>query len=266
MARLEKKQTRKGKHPMSESQKVIEIEVLRYLPESDKEPHREVYKVPFSDDMSVLQGAQYIKDNLDGSLTFRWSCRMAICGSCGMMINGIPKLSCETFLRDYYPNRITIEALANFPIEKDLVTDLSGFIEKLEAIQPYIIPKEERTLEQGEYLQTPEQFNAYIQFTSCINCTLCYAACPQVGLNPDFIGPAAIALAHRYNMDSRDGGTAQRMALLASEDGVYNCSAVGYCSEVCPKHVDPGNAVNINKIEAAKDYFLRFLSPKGGAK
>ena len=105
MARKAKKQTRKGKHPMSETQKVIEIEVLRYLPESDQAPHSEVYKVPFTDDMSVLQGAQYIKDNFDGSLTFRWSCRMAICGSCGMMINGIPKLSCETFIRDYYPNR-----------------------------------------------------------------------------------------------------------------------------------------------------------------
>ena len=118
---------------MSETQKVIEIEILRYLPESDQAPHSEVYKVPFTDDMSVLQGAQYIKDNFDGSLTFRWSCRMAICGSCGMMINGIPKLSCETFLRDYYPNRITIEALANFPIEKDLVVDLSGFIESSKA-------------------------------------------------------------------------------------------------------------------------------------
>ena len=191
---------------MSDTQKIIEIEVLRYLPESDKEPHREVYKVAFTDDMSVLQGAQYIKDNFDGSLTYRWSCRMAICGSCGMMINGIPKLSCETFLRDYYPNRISIEALAHFPIEKDLVVDLSGFIEKLESIQPYIIPKEPRTLEQGEYLQSPQQFNDYIQFTSCINCTLCYAACPQVGLNPDFIGPGAMALLHRYNMDSRDGG------------------------------------------------------------
>ena len=87
---------------MSESLKIIEIEVLRYQPESDAAPHSEIYKVPFSDDMSVLQGAQYIKDNFDGTLTFRWSCRMAICGSCGMMINGIPKLSCSTFLRDYY--------------------------------------------------------------------------------------------------------------------------------------------------------------------
>lgn len=251
---------------MADQQKTIEIEVLRYHPEKDKEPHRQVFEVPFTDDMSVLQGVQYIKDYLDGSLSFRWSCRMAICGSCGMMINGIPSLSCQTFLRDYYPARVRVEALAHFPIERDLVIGMEGFIEKLESIQPYIIPKEPRSLGQGEYLQTPEQLNLYEQFSSCINCLLCYAACPQFGLNPEFIGPAATALLHRYNVDSRDGGKAERMELVNSEEGVFNCTAVGYCSEVCPKHVDPANAVNQNKTNSAADYFLRFLSPKGGAK
>ncbi|MDR1275459.1 MAG: succinate dehydrogenase/fumarate reductase iron-sulfur subunit [Candidatus Accumulibacter sp.] len=243
--------------------RIIEIEVLRYNPESDAAPRSEVYKVPFTDDMSVLQGAQYIKDNFDGSLTFRWSCRMAICGSCGMMINGIPKLSCETFLRDYYPNRVSLEALAHFPIEKDLVVDWSGFMEKLESVHPYIIPKEERAIEEGEYLQTPKQFAEYIQYAACINCTLCYSACPQFGLDPDFIGPGAMAILHRYNADSRDGGADTRMEVVASEDGVFTCSAAAYCSEVCPKHVDPAKAVNINKINASLDYFLRFLRPKG---
>ncbi len=251
---------------MSETQKTIEIEVLRYHPEKDKEPHQQVFEVPFTDDMSVLQGVQYIKDYLDGSLSFRWSCRMAICGSCGMMINGIPSLSCQTFLRDYYPARVRVEALSHFPIERDLVINMDGFIDKLESIQPYIIPKESRTLAEGEYLQTPEQLAAYEQFSSCINCLLCYAACPQFGLNPSFIGPAATALLHRYNVDSRDGGKAERMELINSEEGVFNCTAVGYCSEVCPKHVDPANAVNQNKTNAAADYFLRFLGPKGGAK
>lgn len=251
---------------MPEQQKTIEIEVLRYNPETDTEPHQQVFQVPFTDDMSVLQGVQYIKDYLDGSMSFRWSCRMAICGSCGMMINGIPNLSCQTFLRDYYPGRVRVEALAHFPIERDLVINMEGFIEKLESIQPYIIPKEARPLAQGEYLQTPAQLNAYEQFSSCINCMLCYAACPQFGLNPDFVGPAALALLHRYNIDSRDGGKAERMELVNSEEGVFNCTAVGYCSEVCPKHVDPANAVNQNKTNSAIDYFLRFVAPKGGAK
>ncbi|HRD35810.1 MAG TPA: 2Fe-2S iron-sulfur cluster-binding protein, partial [Rhodocyclaceae bacterium] len=195
-----------------------------------------------------------------------WSCRMAICGSCGMMINGDPKLSCKTFLRDIHPATVRVEALNHFPIERDLVVVMDDFIDKLERIQPYIIPAEPRSLDQGAYLQTPAQLDKYEQFSSCINCLLCYAACPQYGLNPTFIGPGALALLHRYNADSRDGASAQRMELVAAEEGVFNCTAVGYCSEVCPKHVDPANAVNQNKTTAAADYFARFLKPKGSGK
>jgi fumarate reductase iron-sulfur subunit len=82
-------------------------------------------------------------------------------------------------------------------------------------------------------------------------------------LNSSFIGPAAMALVHRYNLDTRDGGSAERNPYVQAEEGVFNCTAVGYCSEVCPKDVDPANAVNVNKTESAKDYFLRFLRPKG---
>ena len=142
----------------------------------------------------------------------------------------------------------------------------SGFVKKLESVKPYIIPKKPRTLDQGEYLQTPEQLEQFEQFSSCINCMLCYAACPQFGLNPDFIGPGVLALLHRYNVDSRDGGRDERMEIMSTEEGVWDCTAVGYCSEVCPKHVDPANAVNQNKVNSAKDYFLRFLSPKGASK
>lgn len=248
------------------AEKTITIEVLRYRPEQDQTPFFQTYQIPFSDDMSVLQALLYIKDEVDETLSFRWSCRMAICGSCGMMINGNPKLSCKTFLRDIHPATVRVEALNHFPIERDLVVVMDDFIDKLERIQPYIIPAEPRTLAQGEYLQTPAQLEKYEQFSACINCLLCYAACPQYGLNPEFIGPGALALLHRYNADSRDGASAQRMELVAAEEGVFNCTAVGYCSEVCPKHVDPANAVNQNKTTAAADYFLSFLKPGGSGK
>ena len=244
--------------------KTIEVQVLRYRPEQEPEPVWESHLVPYTHDTSVLQALQYIKDEIDGALSFRWSCRMAICGSCGMMINGKPELSCKTFLRDLLPGPVRIEALAHFPIERDLVVNAKGFIEKLESIKPYIIPKEPRSLAEGEYLQTPEQLEQFEQYSSCINCMLCYAACPQVGLDPDFTGPGVLALLHRYNADSRDGGQAQRMEVVNSTAGVWNCTAVGYCSEVCPKHVDPANAVNQNKVNSAKDYFLRLITPKGG--
>ena len=246
--------------------RIIEIEVLRYRPEQDAEPVKETFQVPFTNDMSVLQGLQYIKDELDGSLSFRWSCRMAICGSCGMMINGKPKLGCQTFLRDYYPGNVRVEALAHFPIEKDLVVGVEDFVGKLASIKPFIIPKEPRTLEQGEYLQTPAQRDEYEQFSSCINCMLCYAACPQYGLNDEFMGPGVLALLHRYNADSRDGAREERMQIVHQEEGVWSCTAVGYCSEVCPKGVDPANAVNQNKVNSAKDFFLRFVAPKGAGK
>ena len=249
---------------MADTPRTIEIEVLRYRPEQEAEPVWQRYAVPFTDDMSVLQALQYIKDEIDGSLSFRWSCRMAICGSCGMMVDGKPKLSCQTFLRDLLPGPVRVEALAHFPIERDLVVDLSGFVRKLESIKPYLIPREPRALSEGEYLQTPHQLEQFEAYSGCINCTLCYAACPQFGLDPDFTGPGVLALLHRYNADSRDGGREQRMPLLNAEEGVWGCTAVGYCSEVCPKKVDPANAVNQNKVNSAKDYFVNLLLPRGG--
>jgi len=242
--------------------KTIVIEVMRYRPEQESEPVWERFTVPYTDDMSVLQGLQAIKDDQDGSLSFRWSCRMAICGSCGMMINGKPMLSCQTFLRDFAPGPIRVEALAHLPIERDLVVSVEPFVKKLESVKPYIIPKEARTLEQGEYLQSPEELERIEQYSSCINCMLCYAACPQFGIDPEFTGPGVLALLHRYNADSRDGGQAERMEVLNAQDGVWSCTAVGYCSEVCPKGVDPARAVNQNKMNSATDYFFsRFLLP-----
>ncbi len=251
---------------MADGTKTIEIEVLRYRPEQDDEPFYQNYSVAFDDDWSVLQGLQYIKDDLDSTLSFRWSCRMAICGSCGVMINGVPSLGCRTFLRHYYPHKIRVEALEHFPIERDLVVVVDDFIDKLERIKPYIIPKQPRKLEEGEYLQTTAQLDKYRQFSTCINCMLCYSACPQYGLDSNFTGPGIMALLHRYNSDSRDNGRSERMELGHSHEGFWGCSAVAYCSEVCPKEVDPANAINQNKMGSALDYFLRFVAQRGAVK
>jgi fumarate reductase iron-sulfur subunit len=243
---------------MPESRTIV-LEVLRYQPEGPAEPYVERFEVPYTDDTSVLQGLQHVKDAIDGSLTFRWSCRMAICGSCGMMVDGVPRLACRTFLRDFAPGPVRIEALEHFPIERDLVVDARDFVDKLTRIQPWIVPKEERPLAEGEYRQTPAELARFESFSHCINCMLCYAACPQYGLDRKFLGPGVTALMHRYNEDSRDAGREQRMALAGSDEGVFGCTAVGYCSEVCPKAVDPANAVNQTKTNAAVGWFARFL-------
>ena len=238
----------------------IELEILRYDPEKDAEPHFQTFSVPCHEDWVILDAINHVKDHMDSSVAYRWSCHMAVCGSCGMMVNGEAKLSCKAFVRDY-PDKIRVEPMANFPIERDLVVVMDDFMEKLKEVKPYIIPKEEKSVDQGEYLQTPLQLDAFKQYTLCINCLLCYSACPQYGLNSDFIGPAALALTYRYNQDSRDGGQKEREEVYASHDGVWECSFVGACSEVCPKHVDPAAAIQLGKVDAAVDYFTSFLTP-----
>ena len=156
--------------PRMAEKRTIEIEVLRYNPEKDAAPHFQSFQVPFTDDTSVLQGLLYIKDHLDGSLTFRWSCRMAICGSCGKMVNGKPELSCHTFLRDYYPGKVRIEPLNHFPVVRDLVIDQTDFFDKkLPSIKPYIVPKEAWDALHSNPLDRPSLLGHLLNFVDSPN-------------------------------------------------------------------------------------------------
>ena len=219
--------------------------------------------MPFRKDWVILDALNYIKDQLDGSLSFRWSCRMGVCGSCGMKVNRIPKLTCATFLGDFQPGPICVEPLDYFPVIRDLVVDLTDFMRKLNRVKPWIIRTAEKPLSEGEYLQTPAQLDTYTQFSMCINCMLCYSACPIYGLEPTFVGPAAIALAQRYNMDSRDQGAAERLELLSGKDGIWECTFVGECTKVCPKNVDPAGAIQQYKLAGVADWFKSLLLPRG---
>jgi len=241
----------------------ITLQVARYRPEKETEPTFQEYQVPCRKDWVVLDALNYIKDQLDGSLSFRWSCRMGICGSCGMTVNGTPKLTCAAFLTDYEPGPIRVEPLANFPIIRDLVIAMDDFLAKLTRVKPWIIRKDEKPVSEGEYLQSPEQLDDYKQYSMCINCMLCYAACPVVGLDPGFVGPAAIALAQRYNLDSRDEGRKQRLEVLSQHDAIWGCTFVGECTKVCPKDVDPAGAIQRYKINAVTEWFKSFLMPWG---
>ena len=202
---------------------------------------------------------------MDGTLSYRWSCQMGVCGSCGIMINNVPKLSCAAFLKDYYPDKISIEPLTGFPVERDLIFEMDDFMTKLTEIQPYIIRKEgeEKPLDEGEYLQSPAELAHFKQYSMCINCMLCYAACPVYALDSSFVGPAAIALGQRYNMDTRDQGRDARQELIASNEGIWECTFVGECSAVCPKDVDPAAAIQRAKISSTVDWFKDVLIPWG---
>jgi fumarate reductase iron-sulfur subunit len=241
----------------------IKLDVTRYSPERDAAPTSQTYEVPLRKDWVVLDGLNHIKDQIDGSLTYRWSCRMGICGSCGMMVNGEPKLTCATFLTEYAPGPVRVEPLRYFPVVRDLVIEMTDFVRKLQKSKPWLIRKEEKPLAEGEYLQTPQQLEAYKQYSMCINCLLCYAACPVYGLDTLFIGPAALALAQRYNMDTRDEGAAERLDILSQHDAIWGCTFVGECTRVCPKHVDPAGAIQRYKLTATTEWFKSLLLPWG---
>jgi fumarate reductase iron-sulfur subunit len=241
----------------------VTLKVTRYRPGKDSAPTLQSYSVPYRQDWVVLDALNHIKDQIDGTLSYRWSCRMGVCGSCGMMVNGVPKLTCAAFLRDYHGQEIRVEPLVNFPIIRDLVIDMNDFMDKLKSVKSWLVRKVEKPITEGEYRQTPAELEAFHQFTQCINCMLCYAACPVYGLEPEFLGPAAIALAYRYNMDSRDQGRDLRQEVLGTHHGVWECTFVGECSEVCPKHVDPAAAIQRSKVELAKDWFKSVLLPWG---
>ena len=237
--------------------------VTRFDPDRDEAPRTQQYKVPVRDDWKVLDALNYIKDEIDPTLSHRWSCRMAVCGSCGMNVDGKPTLTCKQPV-DEYGDEIEIEPLSNFPVIRDLVVELEGFLEKLQHVKPWIVRAKEAAVEAGPLRQSPEELERFKQFSYCINCMLCYAACPVVANEPEFLGPAAIALGHRYNLDTRDEGAGERNEIFRGEGTVFSCSYANECSEVCPKHVDPAAAINQAKFGAVIDWATRLVLPRGG--
>lgn len=241
------------------STREMQLEVLRYDPEQDSEPHFQSYSVTCEEDWAILDALNHVKENIDTTLSYRWSCHMMVCGSCGMMVNGEPSLTCKTFVRDL-PDHVRIEPLANLPIERDLVVVLDDPMEKMQRARPWIIREDDPPPPDEEYTQSRAALYKFKQYTMCVNCMCCYAACPQYALDQSFIGPAALALAQRYNLDSRDQGRSKRLDILADYHGVWDCSFVGACSEVCPKSVDPAAAIQQMKVDGAIEWWKQKLS------
>lgn len=230
------------------TQKVVQLRVRRCNPTTGTRAELKTYEVPYEPGMTVLGALLYAKEKIDHSIAIRFSCRMASCGSCGMKINGVPKLACYTQVRDYGDGQVTVEPLDHYPLVRDLVTDFEGFFHKHKNISPYLIRKNktEQETSESEYQQSSRELDNFLQFSNCIKCGLCNAACPTVATDPFFTGPQALGQAYRYVADSRDEGTAERVELIDHNHGVWRCHFAGACSYVCPKGVDP--ALGIQRL------------------
>jgi succinate dehydrogenase / fumarate reductase, iron-sulfur subunit len=232
--------------------KTVSYEVLRYNPAKDETPRIQKYTVPVTKGMTVLDGLTWIKEHEDPTLSWRSSCRMGVCGSCGMFINGLPRLACTNQIVHLHSDRVIVKPLPNYDIIRDLVPDLEGLFAKHRSVKPYLIRKNigEQDKPTGEFFQSGQELVNYIQFAYCIKCGLCLAACPTVATSENYIGPQALTAAWRYIVDSRDEGAQEREAEMYSSHGVYRCHFAGACSQVCPKGVDPALAIQMAKREA----------------
>ncbi len=219
----------------------LKLVVQRFNPLVDAKPRLVEYAVPRREGMTVLDALLYARDYIDHSIALRFSCRQASCGSCGMKINGRPRLACYTQVEELGGESVVAQPMDNFAIVKDLVTDLESFFEKHRQLMPYVMRADGAELENPtkEYLMKPDELERVLQFTYCIKCGLCTSSCPTVASDSKFPGPQALTQAYRYLMDVRDEGGEKRIGALDSAHGVWRCHFAGSCSFVCPKGVDP---------------------------
>ncbi len=243
--------------------KFTRFKVFRYNPENKPKSRYDEFDVPLNPGMTILDGLFYIQHNLDQSMAFRYSCRGAVCGSCAIIINKVPRLACRTQIVnlmnekilelkapygklqhtiDFNPEQeVLLEPLPNFELIKDLVVELKPFWEKLEKIRPWII-----TQKPSEKM-SPELAHRLDRVANCFLCALCYGSCPINNRFEEYVGPAALARAWRFIVDSTDEVTQERLANLKSKPGgALGCEYFYNCVKVCPRKVAP--ALEIRKI------------------
>ena len=196
------------------------LEIRRFNPKADREPAFHRYEVDVEPTDRILDALVYIKSFQDTTLAFRKSCAHGVCGSDAMRINGKERLACKTLVQDVAEKdgaTVKIEPLCGFPVQRDLVVDQSAFFEKYFSVKPFLINEE--PVGEKERIQSPKERQAFDDATSCILCCACFSACPIMGTNPDFLGPAIVAQASRFLDDSRDKGFEQRLPQLDSQMG-----------------------------------------------
>jgi succinate dehydrogenase / fumarate reductase, iron-sulfur subunit len=225
----------------------IVLAVHRFDPGVDAAPFYQRFRVPRDPDYTVLDALFYIQRELDPALAFRCACRNWMCGSCGMRVNGRASLACKTPLRLLGPIA-RIEPMRNLPVIRDLVTDMSPFFAKWRRVMNAFVPAPDAGSEPQRV--APEERGDIDKMLECITCGLCYSACSMVQVDPGFLGPAALTRAHCLVEDRRDSARSERLAIAASEDGVFRCHAHGDCQDVCPKGISPTKAIQSLKKRA----------------
>jgi succinate dehydrogenase / fumarate reductase iron-sulfur subunit len=235
----------------------IEIEIERSCPEEGKEPHMERFRVEVPRHVTVLDTLIQVKNELDGSLTFRRSCRSAICGSCAMRINGRSGLACDTLVETELLRfgHVRVQPLAHMPVVRDLAVDMKPFWERVRAIKPWVVRpagEEPSWPVEHETAMSQDAVEELDDTSKCIMCMACFSACEVAEVDQRFLGPAALAKAYRMVADPRDAERAERLSTLNETGGYWDCTRCNQCVEACPKDVKPMEAIVDLRREAIR--------------
>ena len=216
-------------------------------------PFLQAYDVEARDGMTILDALHLVKDEQDGTLAFRRSCRSAICGSCAVNINGFPKLACKTQLITEYRKKesMVIEPLSNHRVIKDLVVDFNPFWDKINKIEPWL--NHEATISHQQSAISKKAVFKINNSSKCIMCGCCNGACNTLEIDKHFIAPAALAKAWRFVGDAREGEKKKRLEKLSEDHGMWDCVRCVHCTQYCPKDVAPLQAIERLRAEAMKE-------------
>ena len=232
----------------------VKLQIKRFDPDSDAPTARyQEYELDVPESFTVLDCLIKIREEVDGTLALRCSCRSAICGSCAMRINGQAGLACNTKAVDARRNGgvIVVDPAGNMPVVKDLIVDFSPFWDKVRDVQPYLRPETAPPPGQ-EYVVANEHMLELAGVMACIMCGACVSDCTVLAVDSNFLGPAALAKAYRFVGDPRDDAKQARLADLTKYGGVWDCTRCLQCVEVCPKDVDPMGRIMLLR-DAAMD-------------
>ena len=241
----------------------VELKIWRYDGSTGERALKQ-YAVDVSDEATLLDTLDAVKDKVDGTLAYRKSCRMMICGSCGMRVNGGAVLACKTRILDLVSDgRVpVISAMGNLPVVKDLVVDMDPFWSKFKAMKPYLQPGYSQPEDGKEHRISQERMNVIHKESLCINCGCCVSECNSMESDPDFLGPAALVKGFRFVGDARDGATIERLERYSEEHGIWDCTRCYFCNERCPKGVDPRDAIAKLGAESIKQGIDRDMGAK----
>jgi fumarate reductase iron-sulfur subunit len=236
------------------------IEVLRCDPEQSSQARMVSYRVPRVEKMTILDALVHIQRHHDRSLAFRYACRLGMCGTCTVMVNGIPRWACRTSIERLGVETIRIEPLRFLPVVKDVLVDYEPFFAKHRAAQAYFVPGQERP-EVAPISPASRERRAIDPNLECITCGACYASCTMLSHDAEYLGPAALNRAYTLVRDSRDGIRRERLAAVGGEHGCWRCHSLFNCTEVCPKHLSPTRAIQGLKRAIVLDWLRTHLAP-----